>query len=126
MAQKRSVQSSKGRVKSSSTKGTNLKTNAMSKGNKHGALSLERELSKWENFVDNAHAERDEPTALVADAIVIETELSKSNPQSKMSHRAMFLHGARCSLAIWDMLSKPIKSLILNKCFADFMAYQKF
>ena len=35
------------------------------------------------------------------------------------------MHGARETLAIKEMSSKPMEVLILNECFSDFLAYNK-
>ena len=61
----------------------------------------------------------------MADVAISEAKSSKSNSQSKMSRGPVFMHGARESLAIREMTSKPVEALILNECFLDFLAYEK-
>ena len=42
-----------------------------------------------------------------------------------MSRGPIFVHGARDTLAIREMSSKPMETFILNECFSDFLAYNK-
>ena len=128
MTNKESAQATKGQQRGSTAKRANSKVNADSKGsngNKRGAPALGRELFKRRRVTDSDPAELEEPAVVVADAAVLEAKLSKSNSQSRVSRGPVFMHGARESLAIKKMTSKPMEALILNECFLDFLAYDK-
>ena len=62
---------------------------------------------------------------IVADAAVSEAKSSKSNSQSRVSHGAVFWHGARETLTIREVSGKPMEFLILNEYFIDFITYEK-
>ena len=96
-------------------------TNAASKGTKRGALTARREVTKRGKVADASTDEIDGPPEVDANAVVSEAKSSKSNSQSRPSHGPSFSQGIRQTLAIWEMSSKPTESLILNKCFTNFM-----
>ena len=125
---KKSARVTKRRQRSSTAKGANSKVNAASKGsngNKRGAPSSGRESSKRGRVIDSDPVEQEEPAAVVMDTTISEAKSSKSNSQSRMSCRLAFMHGARETLAIREMSSKPMEALILNECFSDFLQYDK-
>ena len=107
--QKENARTMKGRIRSSTAKGTDSKGNAASKGskdNKRGAPSSSREPSKRGRVAHTVPTKQEEPTPVVVDAVVSEAKSSKSNSQSRVSCGPVFWHGTRKTLAIMEVSGK--------------------
>ena len=111
-------------AKGSSAKAPESKTKATLKGTKRGSAASGREVSK-RGKVNVGTGECDDLALVEAGTDVSEAKSSKSNSQNRSSHGLLFAQGVRQTLAIRGLSSKPLESLILNKCFIDFISVEK-
>ena len=91
---------SKGAVKAATAKGAVPKSIAASKATKRGASTAGRAVSKRGKLGDAGTNETVGPPDVDATAVVSKAKSSKSNSQSRPSHRPSFSQGIRQSLAI--------------------------